>query len=115
MRRQPHWGGPWVAQSERFPGSIHFDASPVCAAIANPTIEEETQTGESLDLPWQVVVHNDPVNLMTYVTMVFQRVFGYPREKAERRDASCVRPQIVGLCPWPIPNDRCFNSHPEDS
>jgi ATP-dependent Clp protease adaptor protein ClpS len=84
MRRQPHWGGPWVAQSERFPGSIHFDASPVRAAIANPTIEEETQTGESLDLPWQVVVHNDPVNLMTYVTMVFQRVFGYPREKAER-------------------------------
>jgi ATP-dependent Clp protease adaptor protein ClpS len=37
-----------------------------------------------LDVPWQVVVHNDPVNLMTYVTMVFQRVFGYPREKAER-------------------------------
>ena len=27
--------------------------------------------------------HNDPVNLMSYVTMVFQRVFGYPREKAE--------------------------------
>ncbi|PYK27774.1 MAG: ATP-dependent Clp protease adapter ClpS, partial [Verrucomicrobia bacterium] len=39
---------------------------------------------EELDLPWQVVVHNDPVNLMSYVTMVFQRVFGYPREKAER-------------------------------
>ena len=39
---------------------------------------------EDVDLPWQVVVHNDPVNLMTYVTMVFQRVFGYPREKAER-------------------------------
>ena len=30
------------------------------------------------------MVHNDPVNLMTYVTMVFQRVFGFPREKAER-------------------------------
>jgi ATP-dependent Clp protease adaptor protein ClpS len=84
MRRQPHWGGAWVAQSERFAGLIHLDASPVRATIANPTIEEETQTGESLDLPWQVVVHNDPVNLMTYVTMVFQRVFGYPREKAER-------------------------------
>ena len=54
------------------------------AAVANPTIEQEAQTEESLDLPWQVVVHNDPVNLMTYVTMVFQRVFGYPREKAER-------------------------------
>jgi ATP-dependent Clp protease adaptor protein ClpS len=31
-----------------------------------------------------VVVHNDPVNLMSYVTMVFRRVFGYTREKAER-------------------------------
>lgn len=84
MRRQPHWGGAWVAQRGRFAGSIHIDANPVRAAIANPTIEEEIQTEESLDLPWQVVVHNDPVNLMTYVTMVFQRVFGYPREKAER-------------------------------
>jgi ATP-dependent Clp protease adaptor protein ClpS len=84
MRRQPQRGGAWVAQGERIEGPIHMGASPVHAATANPTIEEETQTAESLDLPWQVVVHNDPVNLMTYVTMVFQRVFGYPREKAER-------------------------------
>ena len=49
-----------------------------------PTIEKETRSEEALDIPWQVVVHNDPVNLMSYVTMVFQRVFGYPREKAER-------------------------------
>jgi len=51
---------------------------------AEPTIEKETRSEDELDLPWQVVVHNDPVNLMSYVTMVFQRVFGYPREKAER-------------------------------
>ena len=51
---------------------------------AEPTVERETRSEEDLDLPWQVVVHNDPVNLMSYVTMVFQRVFGYPREKAER-------------------------------
>jgi ATP-dependent Clp protease adaptor protein ClpS len=42
----------------------------------------ETDTGESLETPWNVVVHNDPINLMSYVTMVFQRVFGYSREKA---------------------------------
>lgn len=43
------------------------------------------QTREALepDLPWNVVVHNDPVNLMSYVTMVFRRVFGFSREKAE--------------------------------
>ena len=54
------------------------------STIDKPTIEKETRSEEDLDLPWQVVVHNDPVNLMSYVTMVFQRVFGYPREKAER-------------------------------
>jgi ATP-dependent Clp protease adaptor protein ClpS len=52
--------------------------------VDEPTIEKETRSKEDVDLPWQVVVHNDPVNLMSYVTMVFQRVFGYPREKAER-------------------------------
>ncbi len=37
---------------------------------------------EALDIPWNVVVHNDPVNLMSYVTLVFQRVFGFSKEKA---------------------------------
>jgi len=54
------------------------------STIGVPTIEKETRTEEVFDLPWHVVVHNDPVNLMSYVTMVFQRVFGYPRDKAER-------------------------------
>ena len=35
------------------------------------------------DRPWQTVVWNDPVNLMSYVTFVFQQYFGYAREKAE--------------------------------
>jgi ATP-dependent Clp protease adaptor protein ClpS len=58
--------------------------SPFELSVENPAIEQETRTAEELDLPWQVVVHNDPVNLMTYVTMVFQKVFGLPREKAEQ-------------------------------
>jgi ATP-dependent Clp protease adaptor protein ClpS len=45
---------------------------------------DETDTKEALDLPWNVIVLNDPINLMGYVTMVFQRIFGYPRDKAER-------------------------------
>ena len=49
------------------------------------TVEiDETRTKEALDVPWNVIVHNDPINLMTYVTMVFQRVFGYSRQKAEQ-------------------------------
>jgi ATP-dependent Clp protease adaptor protein ClpS len=54
------------------------------STIVDPTVEQSTESEQELDVPWQVVVHNDPVNLMTYVTMVFQKVFGYPREKAER-------------------------------
>ncbi|MHB2024384.1 MAG: ATP-dependent Clp protease adapter ClpS [Mycobacteriales bacterium] len=36
------------------------------------------------DRPWITIVWNDPVNLMSYVTYVFQKLFGYPREKAHR-------------------------------
>ena len=44
----------------------------------------ETETRESLDTPWNVIVHNDPINLMSYVAMVFQRVFGYSAAKARQ-------------------------------
>ena len=33
---------------------------------------------------WRTIVWDDPINLMSYVTWVFQRHFGYPREKAHR-------------------------------
>jgi ATP-dependent Clp protease adaptor protein ClpS len=45
--------------------------------------EEEQQTETRLSPPWNVVVHDDPINLMVYVTHVFMRIFGYPRPKAE--------------------------------
>ena len=53
-------------------------------AASLPSVETETLASEALDVPWNVVVHNDPINLMSYVTMVFQKVFGYARERAER-------------------------------
>ena len=34
--------------------------------------------------PWVVIVWNDPINLMSYVTYVFQKLFGYSREKATK-------------------------------
>ena len=54
--------------------------------MAKPDLLEspETDLRHELDRPWQVVVHNDPVNLMSYVTMVFRRVFGWTSEKAEQ-------------------------------
>ncbi len=46
-------------------------------------IAPDSEAKDQHATPWMVVVYNDPVNLMSYVTMVFQRVFGYPKEKAE--------------------------------
>lgn len=36
------------------------------------------------DRPWLVIVHNDPINLMSYVTWVFQKLFGYSHTKATK-------------------------------
>ena len=77
--------GAWVAQRTQFKAPIGaLGEKSGATTIERPAIEKETRSEEDLDLPWLVIVHNDPVNLMSYVTMVFQRVFGYPREKAER-------------------------------
>jgi ATP-dependent Clp protease adaptor protein ClpS len=53
-------------------------------ASPDVTVEVDPEVSESLDVPWNVVVHNDPINLMDYVTLTFMKVFGYPRERAER-------------------------------
>ena len=43
-------------------------------------LEPDAEIG--LDRPWIVLVWNDPINLMEYVTYVFQKVFGYSKDKA---------------------------------
>jgi ATP-dependent Clp protease adaptor protein ClpS len=47
---------------------------------------EETDLGERLELgaPWITIVWNDPVNLMSYVSYVFQTYFGFSRREAQR-------------------------------
>jgi ATP-dependent Clp protease adaptor protein ClpS len=53
------------------------------AAVA--PVEVDRPTGEQdlePDIPWVVIVWNDPINLMSYVVYVFQKLFGYSREKA---------------------------------
>ena len=52
-----------------------------------PVIEQEIKTDSSseLDPGYLVICWNDPVNLMTYVTHVFQTVFGWNRQKAEKK------------------------------
>lgn len=48
--------------------------------VAAPTVD--TQTGEEVSPPWQVVILNDPVNLISFVILVVRRVFGYSEDKA---------------------------------
>lgn len=54
--------------------------------LATPDIREDlgTVSSEEAARPWQTVVHNDPVNLMSYVVRVFREYFGYPRDEATR-------------------------------
>ena len=57
---------------------------PKAADVAPIEIDEPSiDTNLDVDRPWVVLVWNDPINLMSYVTYVLQKVFGYSRDKAE--------------------------------
>ena len=49
--------------------------------IADPDMDTTEIT--EVDKPWIVLVWNDPINLMSYVSFVFQKLFGYSKEKAD--------------------------------
>ncbi|MGN6160551.1 MAG: ATP-dependent Clp protease adapter ClpS [Marmoricola sp.] len=46
--------------------------------------EPRSEADIQLSTPWVTIVWNDPVNLMSYVTSVFVRYFGYAKSKAEK-------------------------------
>jgi ATP-dependent Clp protease adaptor protein ClpS len=46
--------------------------------------EQHTATASDTESPWVTVVWDDPVNLMTYVTYVFQKLFGYSEPHATK-------------------------------
>lgn len=58
--------------------SYMAEASVKPAEVLEPDIGDATKS----DKPWIVIVWNDPINLMSYVTFVFQKLFGYSLEKA---------------------------------
>ena len=56
-------------------------------SAASPVEVEPTTVPDDLTVlstPWVTIVWNDPVNLMSYVTYVFQKYFGYAKKKAEK-------------------------------
>ncbi|HEX6231429.1 MAG TPA: ATP-dependent Clp protease adapter ClpS [Actinomycetota bacterium] len=55
--------------------------------VQTAPVETERPTGErdvERDVPWIVIVWNDPINLMSYVVFVFQKLFGYGHQEATK-------------------------------
>jgi ATP-dependent Clp protease adaptor protein ClpS len=61
------------------PARLNDDVtSPDLVVLEQPTTDDSV----SEDRPWVVIVWNDPINLMSYVTFVLQKLFGYSLDKA---------------------------------
>lgn len=52
--------------------------------LPKPDEKTETKVEEAFEKSWNVVVWNDPINLMTYVVFIFMKVLGFTKEKATR-------------------------------
>lgn len=79
----------WPADAPGASGRLRALAAPraptVEPDVTEPVTDEPAGVGEpSPDVPWTVIVWNDPVNLMSYVVFVLQKLFGYSRERATK-------------------------------
>jgi len=61
------------------PMATTMSTAPMEVELEEPDVDELPAD----DRPWVVIVWNDPINLMSYVTFVLQKLFGYSLEKAE--------------------------------
>ncbi len=72
--------------------SVDGDGNGDAPAVASMPVEVEpegdvrtgTEESQATDRPWLVIVWNDPINLMSFVTFVLQKLFGYSKEKATK-------------------------------
>ncbi len=76
MTRIPHFSPSAISTADPVRGG---DGGTITAPVKSP----ETDTDADLDQPWKVIVYNDPVNLMSFVTLVLRKVFGYNEERAQ--------------------------------
>ncbi|MGH2735155.1 MAG: ATP-dependent Clp protease adapter ClpS [Actinomycetota bacterium] len=87
--------------------------------MVHPTISPETTEEREIDevgqpdRPWLVIVWNDPINLMSYVTWVFQKLFGYSLEKATKLmlDVHHKGRAVVSSGPREKAEHDCFRLH----
>lgn len=71
----------WIDTRPFAIGTVNGAASVPQATPAEAEIVDEI---EAIDRPWVTVVWDDPVNLMHYVTYIFQKLFGYSKDKARQ-------------------------------
>ena len=66
--------------------AVSGGAGPVLGPVTVPQRTDRPETDEEVarDVPWNVVVWNDPVNLMDYVVFVLRKLFGHSLEEATR-------------------------------
>ena len=64
---------------------------------SSPELDDVVET----DQPWIVLVWNDPINTMDYVALVFQKLFGYSKAKAEHMAADTVEGAELALATGP--------------
>jgi ATP-dependent Clp protease adaptor protein ClpS len=64
----------------------HEEVSTASPVEVDPGLDQVPQHDDLtvLSTPWVTIVWNDPVNLMSYVTFVFQKYFGYDKAKSEK-------------------------------
>lgn len=68
----------------RYPGLMVTPAKARPGTREERDVREDTRTDEATDAPWVTIVWDDPVTLMTYVTYVFQKLFGYSEPHATK-------------------------------
>lgn len=74
------------ALTERWWGERDHGRVQRTVAVIAPERTETPQDQDAIEtsLPWNVVVWNDPINLMDYVVFVFRKVFGHSLQKATK-------------------------------
>ncbi len=75
---------PGAVWTRDFCGAFRMTATDEPLVLPGVTHDEETKSGDELEPGYLVICWNDPVNFTQYVTHVFQQVFGWPKEKAEK-------------------------------
>ena len=71
----------------RIVGAMPSNARTTTTPVETQPVEIDEPVDERIvepEIPWVVIVWNDPINLMSYVVFVFQTLFGYPRDKATK-------------------------------